>query len=165
MKTIKNLLLLALIFSAEVQAEAKYDPKENAVTIRSRPSSGYLTIYAGNRIRIGGLGMPVEGGKNVGLCSKNTDLGLVYLNGRDSLAPKVSKIVPYDEPSGGLVRAYELTDDNAADMMDYLLEYDVVGLAVRSDCPESELYRPGWSTFKFDTRGLERALKRIKQKD
>lgn len=87
----------------------------------------------------------------------------MYLPGKDGqLPPKVTKVVPYDKPeTTGLVRAFELYGDEAADLLDYLLEYGAVDFAVRSDCPESSDYRPGWSTFNFQARGLERALKRL----
>jgi len=162
-------LFVSVLLPISALADAKYDREENIVQLRSDGGdTGWLMIHNKKHIVVGGMAYNSTTQKVTGLCGKNPSLGLLILDGNVQIGtgkspPKVTGVIHFKpRSSDGYVHRYVLKGDDAEDLMDMLLEYRQVGFAISSKCPEIENYAPGEIILNFDTRGLERALERIK---
>ncbi len=160
----------------DVLANAKYDRKSNTVTIssimdmkRATLNLGWIKIYNEKHIVIKATGFN-EAEELIGLCKNNPNLGLIVLNRiEQEIAPKVSDTLDFVNDlekynEDGFTWGYILKEDDALDFMDRLYEYNKLTLMISTKCPKSKDGKmiSGPFILNFSTRGLERAMKRIK---
>lgn len=175
MKTLRCFALITLtVQGAASFAQASYEAEANEVVLRTPLLTkgidlGLITIKAEDHITLFATKLG-QSEKMTELCGRNPDLGLLFLDGRLSLdrrTPKVTETRPWGEKSpesiaGGYVHSYVLKGEDAKDLLDLLLTYQQVGFSIPSRCAESAKYAPGQITVNFATRGLDRALRRLK---
>jgi hypothetical protein len=170
--------LLFLLCVSNSFAQPTYNSEKNIVELRTpilSGDTGWIKIYNGKHIEIGGLGMDKAKGKMIGLCGNNPSLGLMFLDSKLKLGakvPKVTEVIRSTNTSestkqtiaAGWVHSFLLKGDDAQDLMDLLLDNKAVGFSVRSGpaCGETQYSTQGTVTINFETAGLERAMKRIK---
>ena len=167
---------LLLLHVSNVFAEVEYDREENVVEL-STPilanDHGWITIYNEQHIRVRLSGFDENANKMIGMCGKDLSLGLLFLEGEFKLGRKVPNVTEVEKwpdteenkntSKAGWVRSFILKGDDALDLMGLLYEYQAVGFAMLAEgCAETEYVKPGKITLNFETRGLERAMKRIK---
>lgn len=166
-------LFVSVLLPVSALADAEYNRKENIVYLRSEGSdAGWVKIHNEKHIVVGGIGFDSTTQKSIFLCGKDPSLGLLILDGKlqlgsGKLPPNVTGVIQLLPPKVtgypfGIVHSYVLKGDDAQDLMDMLLEYRQVGFAILSECPDTEDSTSGKIILNFDTRGIERALKRIK---
>jgi len=133
--------------------------------------TGWIKIHNEKYITVEGTGYNSETEKVIAMCGKEPSLGLLFLNGNLELGGKVPKVtdVEYWKGEGskeltnaGYVRRFVFKGDDALDLMDLLYEYQSVGFIMLGECPNSGDFISGKIILDFDTRGLERVMKRIK---
>jgi hypothetical protein len=170
------MLILTLIFPIASLAAPKYDREDNVVNISTNmldeTDIGTIKVYSDKHIVI--YGFSVKKDKPVQMCSKDPSLGLLFLNDRLQLGtsvPKVTEVLTWDNTSkdgreankAGWARAFVLRGDDALDLLDLMYEYDMVGFAfTNTACSPTKDVANGKILLNFDTRGLERAMKRLK---
>jgi hypothetical protein len=163
--------LLFLSFSAV--AEVKYDRENNSVVISTAITSeadyGIITIYNEKHIELKAFGSRDD--ELALLCGKNTSLGaIIFLDNKmktDVFSPDIDDVIPLHANekhesfrNAGYVSGYVFKGDNALDLIDFLYEYRAVGLAISNGKCQGEI--EAVLTINFETRGIERAMNRIK---
>jgi hypothetical protein len=165
-----SLLILSALISTQATASPKYDREHNRVEM-STPlidgDTGWMHIYSEEHIEIGAGGYNTEKEKGLVLCGKEPSLGFLFRDGRSNfeLSPSVTDVKEFVPPhKSGYVHMYILKDDDALELMDILYIHESVsfGIVPNDLCPETENAISGKMLIKFDTRGLERVMKRIK---
>lgn len=166
-------ILASMLSSISAFADVQYDQEKNIVMINTDIQEGvdhgWIRIYNQKHIDIGGTAYDSATQKITGLCGKNPSLGLLILDGKLQIGgkqtPKVTGTNPYKGDTvtaADFVYSYVLKGDDAMDLIDLLLEYRQVGFAILSECPNIGDWKSGKIILNFDTRGLDRALNRIK---
>lgn len=181
MKTFIGCILFVLCVSNSF-ADATYNSEKNIVELMTpllSPDTGWIEIYNERHVEIGGLGSDKAKDKMVGMCGINASLGLLFLDGKLKLGAKVPKVTDVlrstntsdstkETNAAGWVHSFVLKGDDAQDLLDLLFDNKFVGFAVLSgkDCQETQYYTQGRIIINFETKGLERAMKRlgVKQK-
>jgi len=166
------------LFSTNVMAGIKYNSEKNIVEISTMLfsgnfDSGTIKIFNEKYIKIFARAIDISAEKAIQLCGKKPSLGTLILDGNISLegkAPTVTEVENWPETEinkvvtkAGWVKYYVFKDDDALDLMDLLYEYQSVGfLMVVKECAETKYNKRGNLILNFKTRGLERAMKRLK---
>lgn len=170
-------IAILLLLTTNAMAGAEYDRDKNVVSL-STPllakniDTGFITIYNEKHITIMGSAIDDASDKLIGMCGKDPSLGLLLLDGNLKIGTKVPNITDVenwdsekspDAVKAGWVLRYVLKGDDALDLMDLLYEYRTVGFAFTgSNCQETKNIISGKIILNFETRGLERAMKRLK---
>jgi hypothetical protein len=168
-------ILIATILANQALGQAKYDPKDNSVTLNTPILAegidiGFIEIKSKDYITIKAISFDKDSKKMIGMCGINPSLGLLIINEKVKLGtspPKVTSVEQWESESAttkaGWVRSFILKGDDALDLMDLLLEYRSVGFMLSgTDCAETDNVTNGRLIVIFETRGLERAMNRIK---
>jgi len=160
-------------------AQATYNSEKNIVELRTpilgKSDIGWIKIHDEKHVEIGGIGRDKAKDKMIGMCGHTPSLGLMFLDSKLKLGAKVPRVTDVlrstntsdstkETIAAGWVHSFVLKGDDAQDLMDLLLDNRSVGFAVQSGdaCKETEFYTQGAITINFETKGLERAMKRIK---
>lgn len=166
-------LLLTLVSSLAANAAVGYDNEKNVVNLQTSMLAkgvdvGWIEIHSKKHIEIGGSAYDRTSSKSIELCGIEPSLGILILDGKlnfEKRPPKVTDVAKFQNSSwdgAAYVHRYVLKDADAMDLLDLLLEYKQVGFAISSKCPEFKGVQPGQIVLDFDTRGLDRALNRLK---
>jgi hypothetical protein len=176
MKLLQCVALLYLVLHGMAAvAQASYDSEKNEVVIKTPlfggSDTGFITIKADDHISIFAIGSDPHTKKLMQLCGREPTLGLLLLDGKliiDRRPPKVTETTPFGEKStesnaAGYVHSYILKGEPAKDLIDLLMTHDQVGFGiVANKCDETSKLSSRGPTINFITRGLERAMKRLK---
>lgn len=172
----KILIPLLLLLASNTMAGAKYNSEENVVILNTPPlaeniDTGYIKIFSEKHITILGVASDDASGKMIALCGKEPSIGLLFLDGKlkfGAQTPNVTEVIDWDERSkeevqAGWVSSYVFKGDDALDLIDLLYEYSAVGFAFGGgECKDTKEFVSGKIVLTFETRGLERAMRRIK---
>jgi len=164
-------MALYVLLTFNAFADAKYNSEKNIVVLGStqmvKADSGSITIYSEKHVELFAYGM--RGDNLAVLCGQASDLGaLIFLDNKMQVGvstPGISGANPWVSPEDqrlrddGYVHSYIFKDDNALDLMDLLYEYSSVGFVLSNDGCKGDT---AVLTVGFETRGIERAMKRIK---
>lgn len=170
-------ITILFLLTTNAMAGAEYDREKNSVSLTTpllakNIDTGFITIYNEKHITIMGSAIDDASGKLIGMCGKDPSLGLLILDGNLKIGtktPNVTEVENWDSEKSpdavkaGWVRRFVLKGDDALDLMDLLYEYRSVGFAFTgSNCQETKNTTSGKLILNFETRGLERAMKRLK---
>jgi hypothetical protein len=176
---LRTLVILILLYAFNASADAKYDSEDNIVELNTpllskKIDPGSIKIHSENHIKLFVAAYDDNDKKGIGLCGKDPSLGLLILDGELKIGEKVPTVTDVEnwpattdenklEIKAGWVVRYIFKGDDARDLMDLLSEYQSVGFAFTGKgCTETKYTKPGKIILNFKTKGLERAMKRIK---